>query len=289
MKVLLDTDIGSDIDDAICLAYLLAQPRCELLGVTTVSGEPNKRAKLVSALCQAAGKDVPIYPGVEHPLLVPQKQPRVPQAAMLDRWPHASQFPQGEAIDFLRHTIRAHPGEVTLLAIGPMTNVGLLFALDPDIPALLKELVMMVGVFTNRLAGVGPLEWNAICDPHAIAKIYQTPVAVHRSIGLDVTCQVEMNSQEVRRRFQTGLLRPVLDFAEVWFEERPVITFHDPLAALTLFDDQVCSFSRGQVEVELSSPRLLGMTHWQPSASGPHEIALAVDAPRFFEQYFSVF
>lgn len=289
MKVLLDTDIGSDIDDAICLAYLLAQPRCELLGVTTVSGEPNKRAKLVSALCQAAGKDVPIYPGVEHPLLVPQKQPRVPQAAMLDRWPHASQFPQGEAIDFLRHTIRAHPGEVTLLAIGPMTNVGLLFALDPDIPALLKELVMMVGVFTNRLAGVGPLEWNAICDPHAIAKIYQTPVAVHRSIGLDVTCQVEMNSQEVRRRFQTGLLRPVLDFAEVWFEERPVITFHDPLAALTLFDDQVCSFSRGQVEVELSSPRLLGMTHWQPSASGPHEIALEVDAPRFFEQYFSVF
>ncbi len=289
MKVLLDTDIGSDIDDAICLAYLLAQPRCELLGVTTVSGEPNKRAKLVSALCQAAGKDVPIYPGVEHPFLIPQKQPRVPQAAMLDRWPHASQFPQGEAIDFLRHTIRAHPGEITLLAIGPMTNVGLLFALDPDIPALLKELVMMVGVFTNRLAGVGPLEWNAICDPHAIAKIYQTPVAVHRSIGLDVTCQVEMNSQEVRRRFQTGLLRPVLDFAEVWFEERPVITFHDPLAALTLFDDQVCSFSRGQVEVELSSPRLLGMTHWQASATGPHEIALEVDAARFFEQYFSVF
>ena len=58
-KVLFDTDIGTDIDDAVCLAYLLAQPACELLGITTVSGEPTKRAMLASALCQAAGKDIP--------------------------------------------------------------------------------------------------------------------------------------------------------------------------------------------------------------------------------------
>ena len=57
MKVLLDTDIGSDIDDAICLAYLLAKPECELLGITTVSGEPEKRAMLASAVCKAAGKE----------------------------------------------------------------------------------------------------------------------------------------------------------------------------------------------------------------------------------------
>lgn len=289
MKVILDTDIGSDIDDAVCLAYLLAQPQCDLLGVTTVSGEPIQRARLVSALCKAAGKNVPIYPGIDNPILIEQKQPRVPQAAMLDRWPHDIHFPQGEAINFLRRTIRANPGEVTLLAIGPMTNIGLLFVVDPEIPALLKELVMMVGVFTNHLAGVGPLEWNALCDPHAIARIYQTPVTVHRSIGLDVTCQVTMNSREVRQRFQTDLLRPVLDFAEVWFEERDVITFHDPLAAVTVFDDRVCTFRRGRVEVELTSPRLLGMTHWQLDAAGPHEIALEVDAARFFEQYFSVF
>ena len=56
MKVIYDTDIGSDIDDAIALAYLLAQPACELLGVTTVSGEANKRAQMASALCKEAGK-----------------------------------------------------------------------------------------------------------------------------------------------------------------------------------------------------------------------------------------
>ena len=56
IPLLLDTDIGSDIDDALCLAYLLAQKRCELLGVTTVSGEATRRAMLADAICQAAGR-----------------------------------------------------------------------------------------------------------------------------------------------------------------------------------------------------------------------------------------
>jgi inosine-uridine nucleoside N-ribohydrolase len=189
----------------------------------------------------------------------------------------------------MRQTIRAHPGEVTLLAIGPMTNVALLFAVDPEIPALLNRLVLMCGAFTNRLPQVGPLEWNAICDPHAAAMVYRAGVAVHRSVGLDVTCQVTMDAREVRERFSNDLLRPVLDFAEVWFRERPRITFHDPLAAATIFDEQICVCERGTVEVELASERLSGLTHWTRAADGPHEVALEVDAAYFFEHYFSVF
>ncbi|OUC05212.1 nucleoside hydrolase, partial [Litorilinea aerophila] len=97
-KILLDTDIGSDIDDAVCLAYLLAQPRCELLGITTVTGESVKRAMLASALCQVAGKEVPIYTGAADPLLVPQQQPEAPQARALKHWPQATRFPQGETV-----------------------------------------------------------------------------------------------------------------------------------------------------------------------------------------------
>ncbi len=93
IKVLLDTDIGSDIDDAVCLAYLLAQPQCELLGVTTVTGETDKRAMMVSALCKVAGQDdVPIYPGTEEPLQVEQRQPAVPQADALTNWAHDGVF-----------------------------------------------------------------------------------------------------------------------------------------------------------------------------------------------------
>lgn len=297
IKVLLDTDIGSDIDDAVCLAYLLAQPRCDLLGVTTVTGGAVERAMMASAMCRVAGQEVPIFPGAEIPLLVPQRQIRPPQAAALTRWDHETTFPKGEAVEFLRRTIRAHPGEVVLLTIGPLTNIGLLFGADPEIPSLLKGLVMMCGVFTNRLAGVGPVEWNAICDPHATAVAYRGAARVHRSIGLDVTCRVRMDAKAVRERFRgdpsagsgQALLRPVLDFAEVWFRERDVITFHDPLAAVTIFDDAVCGFRRGMVEVELASERVRGMTFWKPGDEGPHEAALEVDPERFFERYFEVF
>ncbi len=82
-KILLDTDIGSDIDDAVCLAYLLAQPECELMGITTVSGEPEKRAAMASAQCRAAGKEIPIFPGAPLTLLTGQRQAECPQAAAL--------------------------------------------------------------------------------------------------------------------------------------------------------------------------------------------------------------
>jgi len=289
IKIILDTDIGSDIDDALCLAYLLAQPKCELLGITTVTGEADKRAMLASVLCKVAGKHVPIFPGSEEPLLVPQRQKQAPQAAALPKWEHDQEFPRGQAIEFLRRTIREYPGEVIVLTIGPLTNIGLLFRVDTEIPSLLKGLVMMCGVFTNRLAGVGPLEWNALGDPHATAIVYQAATGIHRSIGLDVTCQVTMNAKQVREKLHSDLHRPVLDFAEVWFRQRDIITFHDPLAATTVFDDQICVFKKGTVEVELTSERLKGMTLWRSGGSEKHEVALEVDSRRFFEQYFSVF
>ena len=288
-KILLDTDIGSDIDDAVCLAYLLAQPHCDLIGITTVSGEPQRRAMMASAQCKIAGKSIPIFPGAAQPLLIEQKQPHCPQAAVLSRWAHETEFPQYGAVDFLRQTIRAHPGEITLLTIGPLTNIALLFALDPEIPSLLKALVMMGGVFTLPGHEGKPLEWNALLDPHATAMVYRALPPVHRSIGLDVTLQVNLPAAEVRQRFQTPLLQPVLDFAEVWFTGRDVITFHDPLAAATLFDAEICTFERGHVRVELEDKALLGRTIWQSGADDQHEVALGVDAERFFDHYFSVF
>lgn len=289
MKLILDTDIGSDIDDAICLAYLLARPDCELLGITTVTGQAVERAKMASALCRLAGRDTPILPGAESPLLVPQRQREAPQAVALANWPHDSSFPRGQAVEFLRQTVRQHPGEITLLTIGPLTNIALLFKVDPDIPALLRALVMMAGVFTNRQAGVGPAEWNARLDPHATAIVYSAPVAVHRSVGLDVTSRLKLGRAEVQQRFQARLLRPVLDFARVWFRQRETITFHDPLAALCLFEDDVCTFERGRVEVELLSDRLKGVTSWSHDPAGPHQVALEVDEPRFFERFFAPF
>lgn len=290
IKILLDTDIGSDIDDAVCLAYLLAHPECELLGITTVTGEAELRARMASALCKVAGKEIPIFPGRETPLLPGRQwQPHAPQAAALDRWPHETTFPKGEAISFMRQVIRQHPGEVILLTIGPLSNAAALFAADPEIPSLLKGMVMMAGVYTDRLAGAGRLEWNAMLDPVATAIVFQQRPPSLRAVGLEVTRRVTMPADEVRRRFQVPLLRPVLDFAKVWFQHRDRITFHDPLAAATIFDERICTFERGYVDVELKSDFVPGMTHWRPDPQGPHEIAVDVVPERFFDHYFAQF
>jgi purine nucleosidase len=76
--------------------------------------------------------------------------------------------------------------------------------------------------------------------------------------------------------------------AEVWFQARPEVTFHDPLAAVSIFEPEVCSYTRGQVEVELASPRLGGMTYFSEQAGGPHEVALGVNADGFFNAYFGI-
>lgn len=288
LKVLLDTDIGNDIDDAIALAYLLAHPGCQLLGVTTVTGQPELRAMMCSAICQVASSDVPIYPGTPAPLLAEQRQPTPPQAAALGRWTHRTDFPRGEAIQFMRRVIRDNPGEVVLLTIGPLTNIALLFTLDPEIPSLLKALAPMCGVFSSKLAGSPAREWNALNDPEATAIVYRARPPVHRSIGLDVTRQVTMPAEEVRKRFTAPLLRPVLDFAEVWFKERQVITFHDPLAAAAVMQPDLCGYERGCVDIELASPRFAGATLFSADPDGPHEVATTVNPHRYFDHFFAV-
>lgn len=289
-KILLDTDIGTDIDDAAALAYLLCNPECDLIGITTVTGESHKRAMIASAICHAAHKNIPIFPGCEHPIYIPQKQKTAPQASVLYKYDHEKEFPQGKAVEFLRRTIRRYPGEITLLAIGPLTNIALLFCVDPQIPYLLKKLVLMCGVYTNRIPGVGPLEWNAVVDPHATAIVYQKNIKIHKSIGLDVTSQVKLSEAVINEKFTDPILSVVLDFAQEWFSHTSDLTFHDPLAAATIFHDDICVFENGSIEVELGSSRFKGMTYWNSgSADKHHEVALSVNSQVFFDHYFSVF
>ena len=105
-KVLLDFDIGTEIDDAIALAYLLANPECELVGITTSCGESIKRAEMASVLCRAAGKKVPIHAGCERPLLIPQMETTAPQAAILPHYEHDTGFAPNTAIPFMQKVIR---------------------------------------------------------------------------------------------------------------------------------------------------------------------------------------
>ncbi len=287
-KILLDTDIGTDIDDAVCLAYLLSHPECELLGITTVTGEATNRAALASVLCREAHKDVPIYPGAENPMNGEQRQLVAQQAEALTRWPHETHFAEGLAVEFMAEAIRAHPGEAVLLTIGPLTNVGMLFAAHPDIPALLAGLVVMGGVFDAGLPAKEQIEWNIAADAYASRIVYEARIRMHRTVGLNVTQKVVMPADEARKRFTAPLLRPVMDFAEIWFAQfYPFITFHDPLAAATMFCRDACTYEQGTICVD--GDELPGRVIWRPGGvDSPHEAAMGVDVERYFRDFFDV-
>ena len=108
LKILLDTDIGGDIDDAICLAYLLKEPQCDLLGITTVCGEPEKRAAAADAICRAAGRQVPIVAGLDTTLQPVPLYPTPEGAGALEQWPHST-YEKGDAPEFLYEKIRENP------------------------------------------------------------------------------------------------------------------------------------------------------------------------------------
>ncbi len=292
VPILLDTDIGSDIDDAVCLSYLLRQSRCELLGITTVSGEPEKRAMLADAICRVEGRpDIPIHAGTGDPLWGKQKQPQAQQGVVLDNWDHRRDFQSNTAVDFLRKTIRSRPHEITLLTIGPLTNMALLFRMDPEIPKLLKGMVMMIGAFTYPLEFVRiPVEWNSYLDPWAAAIVYDSIKEIPNfSIGLDVTEKCTMEAEECRKRLKGGALDLVMEAAEVWFEYSDKITFHDPLAGAAIFNHELISYDDGLVQVETTSPILTGMTIWDTKPEeAVHKVGTKVDSEGFFQEFFSV-
>lgn len=132
-----------------------------------------------------------------------------PQSAVLNAWPHDTDFEPNQAVAFMQKIIRANPGEITLIAIAPLTNIGLLFAMDPEISSLLKGLVMMCGspIYTRYdgtsetmramvtsdqivLGSKGIVENNVLIDPHATKLVYDAKIRQHLSFGLNVTSRL---------------------------------------------------------------------------------------------------
>jgi inosine-uridine nucleoside N-ribohydrolase len=146
---------------------------------------------------------------------------------------------------------------------------------------------MMGGNFDETGSEAGRVEWNVAGDPLASEITYQAPVRLHRSLGLNVTQKVMMSADEVRKRYTAPLLRPVLDMAEIWFAGfYPFITYHDPLAAATIFEPDLCGYQRGTVTLDTTDQP--GKTIWQPEQVGaPHQVAMTVDVDRYFEHFFN--
>jgi purine nucleosidase len=177
--VILDTDIGDDIDDAFALALILRSPELHLLGVQTAFGDTELRARLVDRYLAAVDRtDIPVLAGV------PGKATHFTQAA------YARQSPErkhDDAVPFLLGQIRQHPGQITLIAIGPLFNLQAAIAQDPATFRQLKRVVLMGGSvyrgYDNHKEGntntpPSP-EWNILCDPPGAQALFASGVPIY--------------------------------------------------------------------------------------------------------------
>jgi inosine-uridine nucleoside N-ribohydrolase len=157
-RVIFDTDIGTDIDDAYALVALLHRPDLHLIGVTTVSADAVARARLAAKLLSIAGGDsakIPVYAGVS---TAPQYMDQV-------KWATGFSSPvlhESGGVEFMREQVEAHPGEVTLIAVGELTNIAALLQLKPGIGGRIRAIALMGGaIHRGYEPGSKPApEWN---------------------------------------------------------------------------------------------------------------------------------
>jgi len=194
MKAVLDTDIGTDIDDAWALGYAVKSPAFELLGVTITDADTPRRAKLACKLLSRLGRsDVPVAVGRRTAAVPPDRVDY--QFAWAEDFAAYRPIPT-PAVDFLAETIRRNPGEVTLIAVGPLQNLGDLVRQYPDVVPLVKRVVLMSGSIGANYYGPVPVaEWNVkLAIPEAQA-VYAAawPLTI---VPLDSTSYVRLEDQE---------------------------------------------------------------------------------------------
>ena len=251
--VILDTDIGDDIDDAFALALALRSPELKLLGITTTYGDTDLRARLVDRYLSAVGKgDLVVAAGV------PTAHKNVmTQAAYARRSPKVT---YADGVGFLLDQIRAHPGQITLIAIGPLTNVQAAIERDPATFRKLKRVVMMGGSIyrgydgPNRERRPADPEWNIVADPAGAKALLASGVPIFM-MPLDST-QVRLETKDREAIFAHG--SPLTDQLTLLYHQwiaggdghwiTP--TLFDPVAVTYAFRPELCPATPMHLEVD---------------------------------------
>ncbi len=316
IPVVLDTDCGFASDDAMALLALLQSEKVELLGVTVVTGNDwlKQEVQNVLRLLEIAGQpDVPVFAGSERPLVTSQEEMirrervygETSDGGYKGAWreggpgPHDVVPPDGvlasirprekHAADFLIETIRGRPREVVVAAIGPLTNVALALAKDPEIASLSRELVVMGG-------GIGRLpEFNFWMDPEAARmtlraewpQVTLTPIniAEQAPFTLEAAGTLASIDSPIGRYFEAAHVARVA--------AHPVTPLmYDQIAVLGFLDPGTVRRSEEMfLDVEVDHGALYGQTLYWDSERRPPEgvrkarVLLDLDAPRFMKAF----
>jgi purine nucleosidase len=244
-KIILDTDIGDDIDDAYALALLMNQPNMKVLGVTTAFGPTHERAELAAKLLKVMGRpDVPVYAG--------RASDKKPTAQHTWAKGYTGKNLKAEpAVEFLRREIERSPGEITLCAVGPLTNLGDLFTRYPETKPKVKRIVIMGGAaFTGYAPNSKPgPEWNIRCDVPAARAVYDSGVPLVMA-GLEVTSMMQLDKDRRTRIAEAGTptTDALMSLTYLWEQQTP--TLFDPVAVAYACGHRFTDEEKRRVTVE---------------------------------------
>jgi purine nucleosidase len=249
-KVIIDTDIGDDIDDAFAVALALRCPELQILGITTTFGDTETRAKLLDRLLAEVGHpEIPVAAGVPTPPKSNFTQRRYAENN------HYAKASHPNAVEFLLDQIYRNPGQITLIAIGPLMNVGAAFDKDPDTFRKLKRVIIMGGSIKRGYGDVGfgpptppQPEWNILNDIPSAQKLFAAGVPLF-VMPLDST---QLKMDEVKRAFLFSQGTPITDALTLlyhqWGQETP--TLFDPMTIAFAVNSNLCPVQPMHIRVD---------------------------------------
>ena len=266
-KVIFDTDPG--VDDAMALYFALAHPGIEVRGITTTFGNVSVAQAACNALylTSLAGQNIPVTQGVATPWVKPAEPPPVQVHGadglgnLAQRQPVRATLDPRPSAQFIVDQARAAPGELTLVAVGPLGNLSLALMLEPRLPALLREVILMGGSISEP-GNVSPVaEANIWNDPHAADRVFSAGFKL-TMVGLDVTHRVILplslfrQIAEHQRHPATDTLRHAVSFyADFYSGVHPEVAAihgcfgHDVLAFIYLVNPELFTLEAGRIRV----------------------------------------
>lgn len=301
--ILYDCDPGHD--DAIALVMAHRSPEIELLGVTTTCGNAELErttANAIRVLDFLGATDVPVAAGCARPLARPLVLGTADGPSGMDGSPYLPEPKRGpiaqHAVDFLAEKLAAAAEPMTVVATGPLTNIGLLVLKHPDVLSKIKELIWMGGVFYRKSEIITPTEFNAFCDPESLKIVLDSGVPI-TMVGLDVTMQVLIEAEQYEElgKIDTQLGKLVMDwlrFYEKLHRNSMGVggAMHDPLALALVIDPTLVRTKPVHIGVDLNGTYTFGATvadFWKERGEPCNaRIAYEVDADRFFKLMFDL-
>ena len=302
--VILDADPG--VDDALAIMLALGSPELEVLGICTVSGNVPLDTGTGNALKVLAllGRDeVPVYPGAGSPLrkeAVYATEVHGPGGLGDSALPLPGRSPSGDAVSFIIETLSARPGEVTMIAVGPLTNLALAEARAPGVLKKAREVCVMGGA-VEEPGNVTPVaEFNFFVDPDAARQVLRSGASITLA-PLDVTHQVALAASHLAEmpatpaaRFVKGAVRPAMELATRLQAGRRFF-LHDPLAVGLAFDPSLYRIDTVFADVEADGDLTAGQVvadrrsfTVDGNRNGlPVNCAMDVDAGRFLALFLS--